>query len=143
MAQADFAQVLQDLDALESELEPMRLAVDEGADRFGRAPTAREAAYRHLETALRHTLGSARGLIQGAEWDEPEGALEAVEILIEEEVLPERIGADIIDLAEFANEDDGDVPWQEEALFDRVSQGIDTLSEYLEYVHLFLKEWGE
>lgn len=142
MAKADFAQVLQDLDAVESDLEPLRVAVDEGEELFGRAPTARENAYHHLESAVQHALRSARALIEEADWDEPEDDLDAIEILVEEEVVPQRIGADIVDLAEFA-EEDGQDRWEADGLYDRMSQGVETLSEYLEYMHLFLKEWGE
>jgi uncharacterized protein YutE (UPF0331/DUF86 family) len=143
MAKADFAQVLQDLDAVESEIEPLRVSVDEGEDLFGRSPTARENAFRHLESAVRHTLQSARALIEEADWDEPEDDLDAIEILVEEEVVPQRIGADLVDLAEFTAEEEDQDRWVEDGLYDRMSQGVETLSEYLEYVHLFLKEWGE
>ena len=143
MAKADFAQVLQDLDAVESEIEPLRVSVDEGEDLFGRSPTARENAFRHLESAVRHTLHSARALIEEADWDEPEDDLDAIEILVEEEVVPQRIGADLVDLAEFTAAEEDQDRWVEDGLYDRMSQGVETLSEYLEYVQLFLKEWGE
>jgi uncharacterized protein YutE (UPF0331/DUF86 family) len=143
MAKADFAQVFEDLDQVESELEPLRVSVDEGEGIFGRAPTAREIAFRHLESAVHHTLHSARALIEGAEWNSPADDLEAIEILVEEEVVPQRIGANLADLAEFAAEESGLDRWAEDGLYDRMSQGVETLSEYLEYVHLFLKEWSE
>ena len=142
MAKADFAQVLQNLDAVEAELEPLRVAVDEGEEVFARAPAARESAYRHLETAVRHTLHSAHALIEEADWDEPEDDLDAIEILVEEDVVPGRVGADIVDLAEFAVEDGRD-RWEEDGMYDRMSHGVETLSEYLEYIHVFLKEWSE
>lgn len=143
MDTADFAQVLQELEALESEIEPMRLAIDEGEDVFGRAPTARETGYRHFETALGHALASARGLIEEADWDEPEDDLDAIGILVEEDVLPQRVGDTLMELAEFATEDGGEKPWEEDRLYDRMSQGVEALTEYLECVHLFLKEWSE
>lgn len=143
MAKADFAAVSRELDALESEIEPLRVSVDEGEDVFTKAPTARETAYHHLAAALGHAIGSARSLIDEADWDEPEDDLDAIEILVEEDVVPGRIGSDIIDLAEFATQDGGEEPWEGDGLYDRMTQGVETLSEYLEYVHLFLKEWAD
>ncbi len=143
MPKADFAQVLLELDALESELEPIRVLVDEGEDRFGRAPTARAAAYRQLESAMNHTLTAARALIAQADWEEPEEDPEAIEVLVEEDVLPERVGADILELAEFTTEQLDEEATESEDLYDRMLQGIDTLTEYVEYVHHFLKRWGE
>lgn len=140
---ADFADVLQELDALESELEPIRLAIDEGEGGLVRSRTARETGYRHLETAVRHALASARGLIEEADWDEPENEIDALGILAEEDVLPRRLADTLVELAEFASEDGGKEPWEEDGLYDQMSQGADALSEYLEYVHLFLKEWSE
>lgn len=142
MAQADFAQVLQDLDALESEMEPLRLAVDEGEESLLESRTARDAAFRHFETAMRHALSAARGIIEEADWEEPESEIDAIEILVEEDVIPRRIGDTLIEQAELATEEGGEEALEED-LYDRVSAGADALGEYLEYMHLFLKEWSE
>jgi uncharacterized protein YutE (UPF0331/DUF86 family) len=143
MAGSDFAQVLQELDALEAELDPMRLLVDEGEQTLVRAPTAIEHAYRQLESAIGHTLGSARALVEQAEWKAPQEDLDAIEVLVEKDVLPERIGADIVEMAEFTNDGFVEMAWASDGLYDRMARGVDTLSEYVEYVHHFLKEWGE
>jgi uncharacterized protein YutE (UPF0331/DUF86 family) len=143
MAGSDFAQVLQELDALEAELDPMRLLVDEGEQTLARAPTAFEHAYRQLESAIGHTLGAARALVEQAEWKAPEEDVGAIEVLVERDVLPERIGADIVEIAEFTNNAFGDMAWESDGLYDRMARGVDTLSEYVEYVHHFLKDWGE
>jgi len=143
MAKADFAQVLEELDALESELDPIRVLVDEGEETFGHAPTARESAFRQLESAVRHTLGSARALIQETAWESPEEELDVIEILVEEDVVPERIGADILEIAEFTTEELDEHAWESDGLYDRMEKSVDTLSEYIEYVHHVLKGWGE
>lgn len=142
MSKADFAQVLEELDALESELDPIRLLVGEGEKMFARAPAARENAFRQLESAVGHTLESARALIKETDWQKPEEDLEEIEILVEEDVVPERIGADILEIAEFTTDelDDG---WESDGFYDRMAKSVDTLSEYIEYVHHFLKGWGE
>jgi len=143
MPKADFAHVLQELEALESELEPMRPLVDEGEERLRRAPTARAAAWRQLESAVGHALESARALIAEAEWEEPEEAADAILVLVENDVLPERIGNEMVEITEFTVEQLDEEGSESEDLFDRLAQGAETLTEYVEYVHHFLKSWGE
>jgi len=143
MPKAHFDHVLQELDALESELEPMRVVIDSGEQRFRRAPAARAIAYQHLESAMGHTLESARALIEEAAWEVPEETAEAFHLLVEQDVVPERIGTDIVEIVEFMAENAGDDGWEAPRLFDRVAQGVDTLGEYVEYVHHFMKAWGE
>jgi hypothetical protein len=143
MPKAHFDQVLQELDALESELEPMRLVIDSGEERFRRAPTARANAYGHLEAAMTHALESARALIEEVDWDSPEETAEAIQLLVEQDVVPERIGTELVEIAEFMAENAGDDGWESPRLYARVAQGADTLGEYVEYVHHFLKAWGE
>ena len=143
MATADFAQVLDELDALESELDPIRLLVDEGEETFGHAPTARESAFRQLELAVRHTLGSARALIEQTQWEAPEEELEVIDVLVEEDVVPERVGADILEIAEFTIHELDEHAWESDGLYDRMAKSVDTLSDYIEYMHHFLKGWGE
>ncbi len=143
MPKAHFDQVLQELDALESELEPMRLVVDSGEDRFRRAPTARANAYHHLEAAMTHAMESARALIEETQWEVPEEGVETIHLLVSEDVLPERVGADLVEIAEFMAEHTDDDGWESPDLHGRVAQGAEVLSEYVEYVHHFLKSWAE
>ncbi|MGH7543135.1 MAG: hypothetical protein ACREK7_04280 [Gemmatimonadota bacterium] len=141
----DFTDILRELDALEGEVEAMRVAVDEGDETFATAPAARQAALRHLGVAMRHAVNAARTLIDQADWDEPEDNLDAIEILVEEEVLPGRVGLTLVDLADYITEmgDDGYESSDDPAAFDRLTEGVDALAEYQEYVHHFLKEWSE
>jgi len=146
MPESDFSDILRELDALEAEVEAMRVAVDEGDETFATAPAARQAALRHLGVAMRHAVNAARTLIDQADWEEPEDNLDAIEILVEEEVLPGRIGLTLVDLADYVTEmgdetgyDSSDDP----VAFERLTEGVDALAEYQEYVHHFLKEWSE
>lgn len=138
--------MLHELDALEAEIEAIRVAVEEGEEMFSTSPTARQAAMRHLETAVRHTVGSARALIDEADWEEPEDNLDAIEILVEEDVLPGRVGMTLIGLAEFAADHGEESAWEADAdasgAFEQLSEGVEALAEYQEYVSHFLKEWG-
>jgi uncharacterized protein YutE (UPF0331/DUF86 family) len=147
MSETDFSEVLNELDALETELEAIRVAVDEGDELFVASPTARQSALRHLETAVRHTVESARALIGEADWEEPEDALDAIEILVEEDVLPGRIGQTLVGLAEFAAEHNEETGWDADAdpggAFERLSESVEALTEYQEYVGHFLKEWHD
>ena len=147
MNEPDFSAVLHELDALDSEIEAIRVAVDEGEEMFTSSPTARQAAMRHLEAAIRHTIDSARSLVEEADWDEPEDSLDAIEILVEEDVLPGRIGVTLIGLVEYAAETGDETEWEAEAdatgAFERLSEGVEALAEYQEYVSHFLKEWGD
>ncbi len=146
MPESDFSDILRELDALEAEVEAMRVAVDEGDETFATAPAARQAALRHLGVAMRHAVNAARTLIDQADWEEPEDNLDAIEILVEEDVLPGRIGLTLVDLADYITEmgdetgyDSSDDP----VAFERLTEGVDALAEYQEYVHHFLKEWSE
>lgn len=147
MTETNFTQVLRELDALDAEIEAIRVAVDEGEDTFSAAPTAREAALRHLEGAMRHTVVSARALLKGAEWEEPEDNLDVIEVLVEHDVLPGRVGATLVGLTEYATNHKDDSGWEAEvdatSAFERLSEGVDALAEYQEYVHHFLKEWEQ
>ncbi|HWC06252.1 MAG TPA: hypothetical protein VG799_03275 [Gemmatimonadota bacterium] len=146
MANGDLSDILRELDSLEAEIEAMRVAVDEGEETFVTAPAARQAALRHLDVAMRHAVNAARSLIDEADWEEPENGLDALEILVEEEVVPGRIGLTLVDLADYVTElgeglanETGDDP----VAFERLTEGVDALAEYQEYVHHFLKEWSE
>jgi uncharacterized protein YutE (UPF0331/DUF86 family) len=146
MANGDLSDILRELDSLEAEIEAMRVAVDEGEETFVTAPAARQAALRHLDVAMRHAVNAARSLIDEADWEEPENGLDALEILVEEEVVPGRIGLMLVDLADYVTElgeepayETGDDP----VAFERLTEGVDALAEYQEYVHHFLKEWSE
>jgi len=145
MSDANFEAVTHELDALESELEAMRVAVDEGEETFTAAPTARQAALRHLDHAMRHLVDSAWSLIEEAEWEEPEDNLDAIEILAEEKVIPGRLGVSLMSLAEYAAEYGEEEGWEADAeatgAFERVTEGVDAIAEYLEFVHHFMKEW--
>lgn len=145
MADANFADVVRELDALESELDAVRVTVVEGEDTFSSAPAARRGALQHLELAVRHTVDAAWALIGEADWDEPEDNLDALEILVEEDVLPARLGGSLVTLAEFAAEHGEDAGWTVDgdlgAAFDRMAEGADALAEYLDFIHSFLKEW--
>lgn len=148
MSEPEFSDMLHELDALEAEIEAIRVAVYEGEEMFSASPTARQAAMRHLETAVRHTVGSARALIDEADWEEPEDNLDAIEILVEENVLPGRVGMTLIGLAELAADHDEVSAWEADAdadatnAFERLSEGVEALAEYQEYISHFLKEWG-
>lgn len=146
MSDANFEDVTHELDALESELEAMRVAVDEGEETFTAAPTARQAALRHLDHAMRHLIDSAWSLIDEADWDEPEDNLDAIEILAEEDVIPGRLGVSLMSLAEYAADHGEEEGWEADAeatgAFERVTEGVDAIAEYLEFVHHFMKEWG-
>lgn len=145
MSDANFEAVTHELDALESELEAMRVAVDEGEETFTAAPTARQAALRHLDHAMRHLIDSAWSLIEEADWEEPEDNLDAIEILAEEKVIPGRLGVSLMSLAEYAAEYGEEEGWEADAeatgAFERVTEGVDAIAEYLEFVHHFMKEW--
>jgi uncharacterized protein YutE (UPF0331/DUF86 family) len=145
MPDTDFSEVLRELDALEAEIEAMRVAVDEGEETFSTAPAARQAAMRHLGVAMRHAVGAARLLIEETDWEEPEDSLDALEILVEEDVLPGRVGLTLVSLADYATELDEESGYEtvdDPAAFERLSEGVDALAEFQEYVHSFLKEWS-
>lgn len=145
MTDSDFTDVLRDLDALEAEIEAMRIAVDEGEETFVTAPAARQAALRHLDVAMRHAVGAARHLIDEADWEEPEDSLDAIEILVEEDVLPGRIGLTLVGLADYVTEfgeESGYEGSDDPVAFERLSEGVDALAEFQEYLHQFLKEWA-
>lgn len=145
MSDGTFEEVAHELDALESELEAMRVAVDEGEETFAGAPTARRAAMRHLDHAMRHLIESAWSLIDEADWDEPEDNFDAIEILAEEDVIPGRLGVTLVGLAEYVAEHGEEEGWEATAeaadAFERVSEGVDAITEYIELVHHFMKEW--
>lgn len=145
MSDESFEDVTHELDALESEVEALRVAVDEGEETFSAAPAARQSAHRHLEHAMRHLIESAWSLIDEADWDEPEDNLDAIEILAEEDVIPGRLGATLVGLAEYAAEHGEEEGWEATAeaadAFERVSEGVDAITEYIELVHHFMKEW--
>lgn len=145
MSDANFEDVTREIDALESELEAMRIAVDEGEETFTSAPTARQSALRHLDTAMRHAVEAAWSLIDEADWDEPEDNLDAIEILAEEDVIPGRLGVTLMSLAEYASEHGEEETWEADVeaagAFERVTEGVDALTEYIEFVHHFMKEW--
>lgn len=145
MSDETFEDVTHELDALESEVEAMRVAVDEGEETFAAAPTARQAALRHLDHAMRHLIESAWSLIDEADWDEPEDNLDAIEILAEEDVIPGRLGVTLVGLAEYAAEHGEEEGWDASAeagdAFERVSESVDAITEYIELVHHFMKEW--
>ncbi|HEY7471786.1 MAG TPA: hypothetical protein VIE68_05495 [Gemmatimonadota bacterium] len=144
MSAGNFEGVTHELDALESELEAIRAAVDEGEESFV-APTARRAAMRHFDHAMRHVVESAWSLIDEADWDEPEDNLDAIGILAEEDVIPGRLGDTLMGLAEYATEHGEEEGWDADAeaigAFERVTEGVDAIAEYLEFVHHFMKEW--
>lgn len=139
---ADYAELLVELEQLESELEALRVVVDEGDDTYAAAPTAREAALRHLEVAMRHVVDSAWSLIDAADWDEPEDNLDAIEILAEEDVIPGPLAVSLISLAEYATDHGEAAGWDADAeeSYERLSEGVDSLAEYQEYVHQHLQE---
>lgn len=143
MAESDFADVLTELDQLESELEAVRIVVDEGRDTYSSAPTAREAALRHLDLAMRHAVDSAWSLSEEAGWEEPEDYQDAIEILAEEDVIPGRLAVTLTGLAEYAMEHGEEAGWEAdpEDSFERLSEAADALAEYQEYLHHFLKEF--
>ena len=146
MGDGTFEEVTHELDALESELEAMRAAVNEGEETFVSAPTARRSALRHLDHAMRHVIESAWSLIDEADWDEPEDNFDAIEILAEEEVIPGRLGASLVGLAEYAaehGEEEGgwEAGAEDAGAFERVTEGVDAIAEYLEFVHHFMQEW--
>jgi len=146
MSDADFSAVLNELEAMESDLEAIRVAVDEGEETFVSAPTARQEGMRHLEMAVRHVTDSSWALIEEADWDEPEDNLDAIEILAEEDVIPGRLAVELIGLAEYAAEHGEESGWDvadEGGLFERLGEASEAFAEYLEYVHQFLKEWEE
>ena len=145
MSEESFEEVTRELDALESEVEALRVAVDEGEETFTAAPTARQSALRHLDHAMRHVVDAAWSLIDEADWDEPEDNLDAIEILAEEDVIPGRLGSTLIGLAEYAAEHGEEEGWDASAeaadAFEHVSEGVDAITEYIELVHHFMKEW--
>lgn len=146
MSDVDFSAVLNELEAMESDLEAIRVAVDEGEETFVSAPTARQEGMRHLEMAVRHVTDSSWALIEEADWDEPEDNLDAIEILAEEDVIPGRLAVELITLAEYAAEHGEESGWDvadESGLFERLGEASEAFAEYLEYVHQFLKEWEE
>src|SRR5688500_3464147 len=144
MSDESFEDVTHELDALESEVEALRVAVDEGEETFAAAPAARQVAHRHLEHAMRHVIESAWSLIDEADWDEPEDNLDAIEILAEEDVIPGRLGATLVGLAEYAAEHGEEEGWEasDEAAdaYGHVSEGGDAITEYNDLVHHFIIE---
>ena len=71
---------------------------------------------------------SVRSLIDEADWEEPEDGLDALEILVEEKVVPGRIGLTLVDLADYVTElgeasdyETGDDP----VAFERLTEGVD------------------
>jgi hypothetical protein len=100
---------------------------------------------RHLDHAMRHVIESAWSLIDGADWEEPEDNLDAIGILAEEDVIPGRLGDTLMGLAEYATERGEEEGWDADAeasgAFERVTEGVDAIAEYLELVHHFMKEW--
>lgn len=147
MSETDFSEVLNELDALEAEIEAIRVSVDEGEEVFTASPTARQAAMRHLEAAIRHIVNSARSLIEEADWEEPEDNIDAIEILVEEDVLPRRVGSTVVGLTEYSTEYGEESAWDSDEVpsgaFDRIAEGVEALAEYQEYVGHFLKEWHD
>jgi uncharacterized protein YutE (UPF0331/DUF86 family) len=145
MSDESFEDVTHELDALESEVEALRVVVDEGEETFSAAPAARQTALRHLEHAMRHLIESAWSLIDQADWDEPEDNLDAIEILAEEAVISGRLGSTLVGLAEYAAEHGEEEGWEASAeaadAFEHVSEGVDAITEYIELVHHFMKEW--
>jgi uncharacterized protein YutE (UPF0331/DUF86 family) len=145
MSDESFEDVTHELDALESEVEALRVVVDEGEETFSAAPAARQTALRHLEHAMRHLIESAWSLIDQADWDEPEDNLDAIEILAEEDVISGRLGTTLVGLAEYAAEHGEEEGWEASAeaadAFEHVSEGVDAITEYIELVHHFMKEW--
>lgn len=145
MADTDYSTVLRELDALETEIEAIHVAVDEGEETFSAAPTAREVALRHLESAMRLVASSSQAVIKETDWDEPEDAVEAIETLVVQDVLPGRVGATLVALAEYATKHSDDSGWEADedatGAFERLSEGVEALAEYQEYVHHFLREW--
>lgn len=139
---ADYTDLLLELEQLESELEAIRVVVDEGEEMYHSAPTAREAAVRHLDVAMRHVVDAAWALIEEADWDEPEDSLDAIEILAEEDVIPGPLAVSLISLAEYATEHGEAAGWDAEAeeSFDRLTEATDSLAEYQEYLHQYLRE---
>ena len=145
MSDESFEDVTHELDALESEVEALRVVVDEGEETFSAAPAARQTALRHLEHAMRHLIESAWSLIDEADWDEPEDNLDAIEILAEEDVISGRLGTTLVGLAEYVAEHGEEEGWEASAeaadAFEHVSEGVDAITEYIELVHHFMKEW--
>lgn len=140
----DYTDLQLEIDQLESELEAIRVVVDEGEEMYHSAPTAREAAVRHLEMAMRHVVDSAWALVEQADWDEPEDNLDAIEILAEEDVIPGPLAVSLISLAEYATEHGEAAGWDADAeeSFERLSEATDSLAEYQEYLHEYLREAG-
>lgn len=144
MPEVDFTLVLDELDSLETEIDAVRVAVDEG-ETFHEVPSARQAMLGHLGLALQHAINAARSLIDRADWEEPEEGLDAIQILVDEEVLPRRVGATIMDLADTVAELEDGSAYQtadDPVTFEQLTEGLDALTEYQEYVHQFLKEWS-
>lgn len=143
MADSNFADVQGELDQLEGELEAIRIVVDEGVDTYTSAPTAREAALRHLDLAMRHTVEAAWSLIEEADWEEPEDSLDAIEILAEEEVIPGRLAVSLAALAEYATDHGEEAGWEADTgeSYERLTEAAEAVAEYIEYMHHFLKEW--
>ena len=113
---------------------------------FKTALNLRRSALRHLDHAMRHVIESAWSLIDEADWDEPEDNFDAIEILAEEEVIPGRLGASLVGLAEYAaehGEEEGgwEAGAEDAGAFERVTEGVDAIAEYLEFVHHFMQEW--
>jgi uncharacterized protein YutE (UPF0331/DUF86 family) len=140
---SDFSEVLTELDQLESELEAIRVVVDEGGETYIGAPSAREAALRHLDAGMRHLVDSAWALIEEADWDEPEDNLDAIEILAEEEVIPGPLAVTLTRLAEYASEHGEEAGWvaDDDESYERLGEAAESIAVYLEDVHQFLKQW--
>lgn len=145
MAETDFSDVLKELEGLDAELDAMRVVIDEGEEMFDTAPTARQSGLRHLGAAMRHTVNAARALIDEADWEEPEDGLDALEILVEEDVLPGRVGQSLVSLAEYAAEHGEDVGWDADAdsAFEQITEAVEVLAEFQEYLSHFLREWSD
>lgn len=146
MADADFSDILAELDALESDLDAIRVAVDEGPETFASAPTARQEGMRHLDMGVEHVTETAWGLIEEAEWEEPEDDADAIEILAEEDVIPGPLALELIGLVEYVSEHEEESGWDvadETGLFERLGEASESFAEFLEYVHQFLRTWEE
>lgn len=140
---SDFSEVLTELEQLESELEAIRVVMDEGVETYTGSRTARESALRHLDGAMRHLVDSAWGLIEETDWDEPEDNLDAIEILAEEDVIPGPLAVTLTHLAEYASEHGEEAGWDAEIgeSYERLGEAADSIAVYLEDVHEFLKQW--
>lgn len=146
MSEADSSDILGELDALESDLDAIRVAVDEGAETFASAPTARQEGMRHLDMGVDHVTETAWALIEEADWDEPEDDADAIEVLAEEDVIPGPLALSLIGLIDYVAEHEDESGWDvadETGLFERLTEASESFAEFLEYVHQFLRAWEE